>query len=205
MATQALNQATKYRLGISFDYTVYSSYTNMMTQTGIMTESDIHRLRPILAAEPYHQNRKVKSYYILYVKQMSHRGRTGKKSADEALGIYHYTIGASRGLAKQFIFKAQDTPQFQAFNIESGNRSGDTGTLSRALVVPQNVDIEMMGNSLHKNGDLIYVDSRQALGSFANSVLSLGGYYRVVRSTHTISPSGYHTTLGCVFERRTNG
>jgi len=205
MVTQAMNRATKYRLGINFDYTVFSTYTNMMTNTGIMTESDIHRFRPALAGESYHQNKKVKSYYILYVKQMSHRGRTGKRSADENVGIYHYTIGSSRGLAKEFHFKAQDVPQFQAMNLEINNRAHEGTSLSRALILPQNVDIDMMGNSLHKNGDLIYVDSRQALGSFANSVLTLGGYYRVVRSTHTISSAGYHTTLGCVFERRTNG
>ena len=52
---------------------------------------------------------------------------------------------------------------------------------------------------------MIAVDSRQALGSYANSILTLGGYYRVVKSTHTISAAGYNTTLGCVFERRFSG
>ena len=202
MVTQALNRTTKYRLRMALDYTVYSTYQNLLTPTGIMTPEDIARIRPILGDEVYGKQTKVRSYYIMYVKQMSHRGRSGKKSQDEKDGIYHYTLGASRGLAKEFNFKAQDTPMFQAMNIESANR--DPTRLSRALILPQNVDIMMMGNSLHKNGDLIYVDSRQALGSFANSVLTLGGYYRVVRSTHTISSAGYNTVLSCVFERRTD-
>jgi hypothetical protein len=63
----------------------------------------------------------------------------------------------------------------------------------------------MYGNTLHRNGDLIAVDARQALGSYANSILTLGGYYRVVSSTHTITNNGYNTTLGCVFERRFTG
>ena len=88
-------------------------------------------------------------------------------------------------------------------NIEAANAGGQGLGSARALVLPQDVDIELFGNTLHRNGDLIYVDSRQALGSFANSILTLGGYYRVVSSTHTITTAGYNTTLGCVFERKT--
>ena len=139
----------------------------------------------------------------MYAKQLSHRSRNGNRKKDEKDGIYYYTIGASRGLAKEFNFKAQDVPQFQAMNIEA--TKDRTVGLSRALILPQNVDIEMYGNSLHRNGDMIAVDSRQALGSYANSILTLGGYYRVVSSTHTITTAGYHTTLGCVFERRFSG
>jgi hypothetical protein len=62
----------------------------------------------------------------------------------------------------------------------------------------------MFGNSIHKNGDLIYVDSRAALGEFANQILALGGYYRVVRSSNTISSRGFTTTVDAVFQHRTN-
>ena len=33
-------------------------------------------------------------------------------------------------------------------------------------------------------------------------VLGIGGYYRVIRSTHQISNRGYETNLDCVFELR---
>jgi hypothetical protein len=107
-------------------------------------------------------------------------------------------IGSDRGLAKSFNFSRQDTEYFQEMLIESNNLDDKI----QALFLPQDVNITMYGNTLHKNGDLIYVDSRPSLGSFAGPVLGIGGYYRVIRSTHQISNRGYETNLECVFELR---
>jgi hypothetical protein len=128
----------------------------------------------------------------------SHRGRTGNKAADERDGIYHYVIGSDKGLAKNFNFSRQETEYFQEMLIESNNLDDKI----QALFLPQNVNLTMFGNTLHKNGDLIYIDSRPSLGSFAGPVLGIGGYYRVIRSTHEISNRGYETNLECVFELR---
>tara|TARA_R110002126_G_scaffold63966_2_gene164012 strand:- start:991 stop:3606 length:2616 start_codon:yes stop_codon:yes gene_type:complete len=203
LVTQVLNRVTDYALRIQFGWSTFSTYSNLLPPSGIIESSFLDKVRDNLANEPYRQARPVNSYYILSSKQMSLRNRTGSQAKDESEGIYHYTIGASRGLAREFNFSAQDVPQFQAMNIEA--TKDQVAGLSRALILPQNVDIEMFGNTLHRNGDFIAVDSRQALGSYANSILTLGGYYRVVRSTHTITSAGYNTTLGCVFERRFSG
>ena len=82
--------------------------------------------------------------------------------------------------------------------IESNNAEDQI----QARFVPQNVSITMFGNTLHKNGDLLFVDSRPSLGGFAGPVLGIGGYYRVIRSSHNITNRGYETTLDCVFELR---
>ncbi len=203
LVTQVLNRVTDYKLRIQFGWSTFATYSNLLPPTGIMDVTFLEKVRNSIANEPYRQARPVNSYYVMYAKQLSHRHRSGNRKKDEKDGIYYYTIGASRGLAREFNFQAQDVPQFQAMNIEASN--DQVAGLSRALVLPQNVDIEMYGNTLHRNGDMIAVDSRQALGSYANSILTLGGYYRVVKSTHTISPAGYNTTLGCVFERRFSG
>jgi len=42
------------------------------------------------------------------------------------------------------------------------------------------------------------------LGEFANQILALGGYYRVVRSSNSISNRGFTTTVDAVFQHRTN-
>ena len=201
MVTQVLNRVTNYKLRIQFGWTTFSTYYDIAPPAGILDEYHLNQTQTNINNEPYRSQRPVETYYVLYAKQLSHRNRHGNRTKDEKSGIYHYAIGASRGLAQEFNFKAQDVPQFQAANIEASNAE----SLSRALILPQDVDIEMIGNSLHRNGDLVYVDSRQALGTFANSILTLGGYYRVVKSTHTITTAGYNTTLGCVFERRTHG
>jgi len=107
-------------------------------------------------------------------------------------------LGSDRGLAKQFNFSRQETDFFQEMLIESNNAEDKI----QALFLPQNVSIKMYGNTLHKNGDLIFVDSRPSLGTFAGPVLGIGGYYRVIRSSHVISNRGYETDLDCVFELR---
>lgn len=203
LVTQVLNRVTDYKLRIQFGWSTFSTYSNLLPPSGIIESSYLKTIQKSIANEPYRQARPVNSYYVMSAKQLSHRSRSGDRKKDEKDGIYYYTIGASRGLAREFNFQAQDVPQFQAMNIEATN--DQAAGLSRALVLPQNVDIEMYGNTLHRNGDMIAVDSRQALGSYANSILTLGGYYRVVKSTHTISAAGYNTTLGCVFERRFSG
>ena len=139
-----------------------------------------------------------KHFYPIFETSTSLRGRVGNRSDDESEGIYHYVIGTDRGLAKTFNFSRQDTRYFQEMLIESNNLDDKI----KALFLPQNVNITLFGNTLHKNGDLIFVDSRPSLGSFAGPVLGIGGYYRVVRSTHEITNRGYETNLECVFELR---
>jgi hypothetical protein len=137
-------------------------------------------------------------FYPIYETKVSLRGLTGNRIEDEKQGIYHYVIGSDRGLAKTFNFSRQETQYFQEMLIESNTLDDKI----QALFLPQNVSITMYGNTLHQNGDLIFVDSRPSLGSFAGPVLGIGGYYRVIRSNHSISNRGYETTLDCVFELR---
>jgi len=138
------------------------------------------------------------TYYSVFSRRLDHTNRLGVRSVDEAEGIYHYTLGADRGLAKTFNFSRQDTKYFQEMLIEASNMEDNI----RALFLPQNVSIEMYGNGVHRNGDLIFVDSRAALGNWAGTKLGIGGYYRVIRSSHEISNRGYVTNLECVFELR---
>ena len=138
------------------------------------------------------------TYYTVFSRKVDHKNRRGDRRADESQGIYHYVLGADRGLAKTFNFSRQDTKYFQEMLIEASNMEDNI----RALFLPQNVSIEMYGNGIHRNGDLIFVDSRAALGNWAGTKLGIGGYYRVVRSSHSISNRGYTTNLECVFELR---
>ena len=128
------------------------------------------------------------------------RHRSGNMLVDEEDGVYHFVVGSDRGIALRFNFTEQETPQFKAMQIETAN----IGANAEALILPQNVEIEMFGNTILKNGDLIYVDSRAALGTFANEVLAIGGYYRIYKSSHTIDQRGYLTRVSCIFERRTS-
>ena len=198
--TMNLNTQTSER--ISFDYTMYTStYRDVTTGADrLVSNDDITSIRrgvqnPLVATRLAN---KTQSYYAVFVKKTSFGKRTGSYKQDQKDGIFHYMLGSDRGLAKQFNFSRQETDYFQEMLIESNNPSDKI----QALFLPQNVDIEMYGNGIHRNGDLIFVDTRAALGDFASQVLGIGGYYRVVRSTHQISNRGYTTNLSCVFELR---
>lgn len=195
-----LNDQTSER--ISFDYTMYTSiYRDVKTGPNrLVSGSDIESIRsgvhnPLAATRLAN---KTQSYYAVFVKKTSFGKRSGSFAQDQKDGIFHYMLGSDRGLAKQFNFSRQETDYFQEMLIESNNPSDRI----QALFLPQNVSIEMYGNGIHRNGDLIFVDTRAALGDFASQILGIGGYYRVVRSSHQISNRGYVTNLDCVFELR---
>jgi len=199
--TRLLNNLNQYRLRISFDYTLYMTQGDITTSDKdlyLLTRSDFKTVQDNLFNQIISSDEPVKSYYILFAQQVN-RDLSGDRIADEKNGIYHYALGADRGLAKNFNFAKQTVPQFQAYNIEENI---DPTNFPNALILPQDVSIDMVGNTIHKNGDLIFVDSRAALGQMANQILALGGYYRVVRSSNTISNRGYSTTVDAVFQHR---
>ena len=216
MTGRLLNEVSEYRLRVILDMSLHSSFWDIQT---LDRNTDIYILTEDLI-KAFPRNLKnmrliggmaspVYNYYVVFARQMNHAKRKGIKADDEKEGIFHYIIGAECGIAKKFNFKKMDQAHFKALNIESAHFSSKSTTQSsaaaRALFLPQNINIEMVGNTIHKNGDLIYVDSRMVLGAMGNEVLALGGYYRVVKSKHTISAKGFTTQIDCVFEKRTLG
>ena len=193
-----INQDPTIMNKIAFDWTLVSARRSPVRNLPFVLNTN--QLRRVRNAQdnPLSVGGKYQHFYPIYTTNISFGNKTGDRDLDAAEGIYHYVIGSDRGLAKEFNFSRQDTQYFQEMLIESNNLDDKI----QALFLPQNVSITMFGNTLHKNGDLIFVDSRPSLGSFAGPVLGIGGYYRVVRSTHSISNRGYETTLECVFELR---
>lgn len=197
---KTMNQNPQTSERISFDYTtIYSSETGLgCGKNNTLTRREFAKIRRGMRDPLSKKNTKYQAYYAIFVKKTGFGDRTGSVKEDVKDGIFHYMVGSDRGLAKTFNFSRQETQYFQEMLIESNNPEDRI----QALFLPQNVSIEMYGNSLHRNGDVIYVDTRAALGDFAGKILGIGGYYRVIRSTHEITNQGYNTTLECVFELR---
>ena len=203
LTSNLINNITGYSIQTNLSMTVYTSYD--FVQEKILFPFHVENYQQRIGSLIYKPvKQKIHNHYIIFAKQMDNTKRYGNKTVDEVDGIYHYALGADRGLAREFNFKKIDMPQRQAMLIEAANYAKNTldqyTAQSRALILPQDIEIVMFGNTLHRNGDLLYVDSRAALGEDANAVLTLGGYYRVVRSIHKITPGGYTTTLQCKFE-----
>jgi len=110
-------------------------------------------------------------------------------------GIYTHYIGGACGLSKKISFHKNDMPYYREARLQR------EGTLS-ALQLRElyNVQIDMIGNNLHRNGQYIKVDPTSigvgaidSGGSLSNlaQLLGIGGYYLVSSVTHSISSNGF--------------
>jgi len=198
-----VNQLSDYTVQTSFGMTVYSSYNFIQEKVLIPQTITRYQQRNNNIVYKKKQGGKIFHHYVFFANQIKPDERYGDKKKDEENGIYHYVLGSDRGLAREFNFTKIDMPQYKALQIEAANygvsKLERTVASSRALILPQNIEIVMFGNNLHQNGDYIYVDSRVALGDYANKVLSIGGYYKVVRSSHSIKPGEFRTVLTCLY------
>ena len=136
------------------------------------------------------------NYFIIHTSQMSSE-RLGIKDRDEKEGIYHLMFGADQGLVKGMNFVEKTMPQLRAMNIEGG--TGDTR--AGVLILPQDVNVSMIGNALFRNGQIIFINADMAVGQKIARKLKLGGYYRVVHCSNEIGRGGFSTTLQCLYER----
>ena len=99
-------------------------------------------------------------------------------------------LGADRGLVKNFKFSQVDIPYLKEMQIEGEN-------YAQAVFLPQNVDITMVGNTLFRNGQTLYVNADFGLGAAAQK-LGIGGYYTVVRVENTLGLGKFETRLKCI-------
>ena len=118
----------------------------------------------------------------------------GDPQADRENGIFHVTLGSDRGIVKSFTFSEKKMPQLRAMHIENNNKGS-------ALILPQDVELTMVGNTFFRNGSIIYINGDFAFGAIARK-LGIGGYYMVVKSENTINPSTFETRLTCMFLQR---
>ena len=133
-------------------------------------------------------------YFIVYTEQTD-KNLDGNFSEDTNKGIYHFTLGSDRGLVKTFSFSEKKMPQLRALNIENAQEGS-------ALILPQDLELTMVGNTLFRNGQILYVNADLSMGSAVASKLGLGGYYMVVKSSNSISMSTFETTLTCMWQKR---
>jgi hypothetical protein len=135
---------------------------------------------------------------ILIHAEQVNDNRDGNRANDEKEGVYHFFLGADRGLVKEFNFSQKQMPQLRAMNIEKVNQGASKAGV---LILPMDVSLRMVGNALLRNGSMIYVNADYGVGRRVADSLKLGGYYRVYKSVNTIKPGLFETTVECIFER----
>ena len=70
--------------------------------------------------------------------------------------------------------------------------------------MPQNFDLTLVGNQFFPNGTTVYIDADVGFGREIAQTLGIGGYYGVVRSSHTIEGGTFETVLQCVWQSSGN-
>ena len=114
----------------------------------------------------------------------------GIKSADEAMGIYHYQIGRDKGIVKTIDLKKTATPGLQEVRFEQQGYDG-----LEQLRVTYDATIKCYANANTYPGTYIYIDpkgwspSAQAIsGDYDLTKYGVGGYYMIIRSNHRFGP-----------------
>jgi hypothetical protein len=114
-------------------------------------------------------------------------------------GIYHFLIGADRGLLKTVNFSRTDIPALRAARLTSEDQR------ESQLRDKYNANVELIGNPFFTPGQKIYINPTiSGFGSTKNRnsiarELGLGGYYDVITVRSTIARAGYKTSLDCVW------
>jgi len=138
-------------------------------------------------------------YLVISPRTITYKKRRGIESEDIKNGIYHLKIGVDKGIVKSFSTTERNMTKFhRAMQVERSNEPDGF------LVVPQNFDLTLVGNQFFPNGTTVYIDADVGFGREIAQTLGIGGYYGVVRSSHSIEGGTFETVLQCVWQSSGN-
>ena len=148
-----------------------------------------------------HHNRMTpKSTLFIYsTDSLPQMNKSGNWHTDYDEGIYHFYLGSAAGLVKNISFNREDMPGFREAKIQ---KEGTLG--ANQLRELYSVNLKLIGNTLLKNGQFIYINpsaigagSPSAQGSVPNlaRLLGLGGYFLVTSVNHRISEAGFEVDV----------
>jgi hypothetical protein len=150
------------------------------------------------------------NYIFLYAVSpaTSHQGK-GVRVDDGKVGIYHYQLGANKGLMKKIKFAKTDIQYLREARFF---RNGHDGLMQLGNVYK--VTMDMIGNTIYYPGMQFYVDPKgigkgrefdPTIGpaegrkaSIANA-LGLGGYHLVTRVNSELASGKFNTTVEGMF------
>ena len=133
----------------------------------------------------------------------------GNRISDENKGVYHFDIGARRGLVKKVSFSKTDIEYLRESRMFS---QGANGLLQLSSVYRCTID--MIGNTLLYPGMEMWLNPfglggtefglpQNGPGSTTDpnlsNIMGLGGYQQVLKTTSTITPGSFTTTVDAHF------
>ena len=145
-------------------------------------------------------NDRTYNYVLIYGLQADAK-LIGNRKEDEERGIYHLVVGSDTGVAKSFSFSEKSMPQIRAMNIEDASKGSTAG----ALIIPQDCNVQVVGNSYFQNGMRVYINADMGLGTEAARSLRLGGYYIIYKVENSVGPGEFKSTIHCKYEQAPGG
>tara|TARA_R110000824_G_scaffold316679_1_gene503948 strand:+ start:10919 stop:13354 length:2436 start_codon:yes stop_codon:yes gene_type:complete len=143
----------------------------------------------------YQDASKIDQYNYIYAYTFGLSNLNGDRNTDHDRGIYHLQIGADRGLVKKITFSRIDDPKLAA------SRATSVKCDLRHLRENYKVNVTMIGNSLFRPGQTIYINPTLAGGSDPGltatvaDALGLGGYYTVTKVSGDLGRDGFSTEI----------
>lgn len=120
----------------------------------------------------------------------------GNKSQDAEHGIFHYLLGANRGIVKNISLDKTSTPGLKELRFEQEGFDG-----LEQLREVYNANITTFLNPQTFPGTYIYVEPRGFDPKATEDLtrFGIGGYYMIVKTSHSIKPGDAETTLNAAW------
>ena len=120
----------------------------------------------------------------------------GKRAIDASAGIFHYILGQDRGIVKNIKLQKTNTPGLKEVRFEQEGYAG-----LEQLREVYNVAIDCYLNPQTFPGTYIYVEPKGFDPKSTEDLtrFGIGGYYMIVKTSHSIKPGDAETTLNAAW------
>ena len=140
---------------------------------------------------------KMINYYVFSAgRRYPDAAYTGNKTSDSSRGVFHYLLGEDKGIVKNIRLDKTSAPGLKEVRFEQEGYEGLT-----QLREVYNANIETFLNPQTFPGTYIYVEPKGFDPTATEDLtrFGIGGYYMIIKSTHTISPGNAETQLNAAW------
>ena len=185
----------------AFNVSTTVSKMSQLVEMGVLP-AELRALRHKEPGEPNEVHRTVKVLMATTLKpHMEGIFQKADGTGDFNSGIYHFILGADRGLLKRAVFNRTDAPF-----LREGRTNRNTSLGANQLRELYSVSLRLYGNTIIKPGQYIYVVPYPM--GFGNPrfpftisrTLGIGGYHLVTGVHSVIDRNGYETSLTALHE-----
>jgi len=165
----------------------------------LLNNESLKEKRPLLKISGPNDHRtsldisKMRNYYIFSIGKTYPTDKyVGKASIDAKSGIFHYVLGADKGIVKNISLDKTSTPGLKELRFEQEGFDGLT-----QLREVYNANITTFLNPQTFPGTYIYVEPK-GFDPTAQEDLSkygIGGYYMITKTSHSIQPGSAETNI----------